>query len=230
MEQEQPPKGIYKAMAKIAAEIGAIGKDKKCQQGASFSYRGIDDVYNALNPIMARNGVFVLPIAHERTSENRATRNGGAMEVVVMRMEYQFCHEDGSSVTCQTVGEAMDSGDKATNKAMAIAHKYAILQAFCIPTEDMEDPDAAGLPLSPVDKKQIEKDRAAAKANNPNPPSDPQRKMCMSMMSKKHNGNRDAILDDLSKYFGRKIASSNELTKAEISEMIEVLNNGREAA
>ena len=230
MEQEQAPKGIYKAMAKIAAEIGAIGKDKKCQQGASFSYRGIDDVYNALNPIMAKNGVFVLPIAHERTSENRATRNGGAMEIVVMRMEYQFCHEDGSSVTCQTVGEAMDSGDKATNKAMAIAHKYAILQAFCIPTEDMEDPDAAALPLSPVDKKQIEKDRAAAKANNPNPPSDPQRKMFMSMMSKKHNGNRDAILDDLSKYFGRKIASSNELTKAEISEMIEVLNNGREAA
>ena len=166
MEQGQQPKGIYNAMAKIAAEIGAIGKDKKCQQGASFSYRGIDDVYNALNPIMAKNGVFVLPIAHERTSENRATRNGGAMEVVVMRMEYQFCHEDGSSVTCQTVGEAMDSGDKATNKAMAIAHKYAILQAFCIPTEDMEDPDAAAMPLSPVDKKQIEKDRAAAKAGS----------------------------------------------------------------
>ena len=79
-------------------------------------------------------------------------------------------------------------------------------------------------------KAQIEKDRAAAKANNPSPPSDPQRKMFMSMMSKKHNGNRDAILDDLSSYFGRKIASSNELTKAEISEMIEVLNNGREAA
>ena len=68
------------------------------------------------------DSVFVLPIAHERTSENRATRNGGAMEVVIMRMEYKFCHEDGSSVTCQTVGEAMDSGDKATNKAMAIAH------------------------------------------------------------------------------------------------------------
>lgn len=230
MEQTQAPQGIFRAMAKIAAEIGAIGKDKKCQQGASFSYRGIDDVYNALNPIMARNGVFVLPIAHERTSENRTTRNGAAMEIVTMRMEYRFCHEDGSSVTCQTVGEAMDSGDKATNKAMAIAHKYAILQTFCIPTEDMEDPDAAALPLSPADKKQIEKDRAAAKANNPNPPSDPQMKMFQTLMNQKHKGNRPAILDDLSSYFGRKIASSNELTKTEISEMIEVLTSAKEAA
>ncbi|MGL9724902.1 ERF family protein, partial [Sodalis sp. (in: enterobacteria)] len=32
--------------------------------------------------------------------------------------------------------EAMDSGDKATNKAMSIAYKYAAFQAFCIPTEE----------------------------------------------------------------------------------------------
>lgn len=36
----------------------------------------------------------------------------------------------------------MDSGDKATNKAMAIAFKYACFQIFCIPTEEMKDPDA----------------------------------------------------------------------------------------
>ncbi len=37
----------------------------------------------------------------------------------------------------------MDSGDKATNKAMAVAFKYACFQTFCIPTESlMDDPDA----------------------------------------------------------------------------------------
>ncbi len=224
MEQTQAPKGIYNAMAKIAAEIGAIGKDKKCQQGASFSYRGIDDVYNALNPIMAQNGVFVLPIAHERTSENRATRNGGAMEVVVMRMEYQFCHEDGSSVTCQTVGEAMDSGDKATNKAMAIAHKYAILQAFCIPTEDMEDPDAKAETLAPAA-------RSNAKANNPSRPmTKPQSDALMAYLTQRHGDNRDAYLAELSNFFGRPIGSSRELTKADVSEFLDAVNNGREAA
>ena len=36
----------------------------------------------------------------------------------------------------------MDSGDKATNKAMSAAYKYAALQTFCIPTEGDNDADA----------------------------------------------------------------------------------------
>ena len=36
----------------------------------------------------------------------------------------------------------MDSGDKASNKALSIGLKYAMLQVFCIPTEDDKDPDA----------------------------------------------------------------------------------------
>jgi hypothetical protein len=39
-------------------------------------------------------------------------------------------------------GEAMDSGDKATNKAMSAAYKYACMQAFSIPTEGDNDADA----------------------------------------------------------------------------------------
>ena len=40
------------------------------------------------------------------------------------------------------IGEGMDSGDKASNKALAVAFKYACFQVFCIPTEEMKDPDA----------------------------------------------------------------------------------------
>ena len=111
--------------------------------------------------------------------------------------------------------------------AITYARRYSLSAILGVVADEDDDGNGA---QGRNNKAQIEKDRAAAKANNPSPPSDPQRKMFMSMMSKKHNGNRDAILDDLSKYFGRKISSSNELTKAEISEMIEVLNNGREAA
>lgn len=223
MTQEQMPRGIYKAMAKIAAEIGSIGKDKKCQHGATFSYRGIDDVYNALNPIMGKHGVFVLPIAHERTTEARTSKNGAAMEIVTMRMEYRFCHEDGSEVSCMTVGQAMDSGDKATNKAMAIAHKYAILQTFCIPTEDMEDPDAKADTLTPAA-------RDKAKSNNSSPMTKPQSDALMAYLTKKHGDNRDAYLAELSNFFGRPIGSSRELTKADVSEFLDAVNSGREAA
>lgn len=220
--------GIYAAMAAVMAEMNAIGKDKRCQQGASFNYRGIDDVYNAINPLLGKHKIFVLPSAEERHSESRTTRNGASMEVVTVRMRYAFCHADGSRVECCTIGEAMDSGDKATNKAMAIAHKYAILQAFCIPTEDMPDPDAEAHELSP--RKQTQQQREAAKASNPDPMTAAQSKMLMAYLSKRHGDSRQAYLDELSGFFGREIKSSRELTKTDVSEFLDAVNNGAQEA
>jgi hypothetical protein len=65
-------------------------------------------------------------------------------------MQFHFYCIDGSNVSTTVIGEAMDSGDKATNKAMSIALKYALLQALLIPTEDEKDPDLKTLePLKP---------------------------------------------------------------------------------
>lgn len=243
MEEQQKmkqPNGIYAAMAAIVSEIGAIGKDKRCSQGASFAYRGIDDVYNALNPIMAKHGVFVLPVAGERTTETRQSRNGAAMEIVVMRMTYKFCHADGSSVEAVTVGQAMDSGDKATNKAMAIAHKYAILQAFCIPTEDMEDPDAVAEQLGPCapqkrrpqtqEQRQVAQQREAAKANNPDPLTDKQQKAICAHLTRLYGNDRDACLNELSNFFGCSITSTNALTKAQASNYLDAINHSQQEA
>lgn len=234
-QKTQQTNGIYAAMAAIAAEIGAISKDKRCTQGASFAYRGIDDVYNALNPIMAKHGVFVLPIAGERTTETRQTQKGATIEVVVMRMTYKFCHADGSSVEAVTVGQAMDSGDKATNKAMAIAHKYAILQAFCIPTEDMEDPDAVAEQLAPrgvqqrrqqsQQQRQVAQQREAAKANNPDPMTKAQSAAIMAHLTKIFGNDRERYLKELSGFFGRRINSSRELTRDMASRYIDAINN-----
>lgn len=232
MMSEQP-KGIYQAMAAIAAEIGAIGKDKRCTQGASFAYRGIDDVYNALNPIMAKHGVFVLPIAGERTTDQRQTKTGGIMEIVVMRMTYKFCHADGSYVEAVTVGQAMDSGDKATNKAMAIAHKYAILQAFCIPTEDMEDPDAVAEQLAPrqpqrqhyqQQQTQAQQPRQAqGSEQRPEGPSEAQIKAMMALFKECGIEVKEARIKYACDVIGRNVSSCSELTRAEASRVIDSL-------
>lgn len=216
--------GIYAAMAAVMEDMTSIAKNKKCQQGASFNYRGIDDVYNAINPLLGKHKIFVLPTAEERHSESRTTRNGASMEVVTVRMRYAFCHEDGSRVECCTIGEAMDSGDKATNKAMAIAHKYAILQAFCIPTEGMPDPDAEAHELSP--RKQAQQQREGAKAANPDPMTAAQSKMLMAYLSKRHGNSREAYLAELSDFFGRPIKSSRELTRDMTSEFLDAVNSG----
>lgn len=141
---DQPqPTGIYQAMAEILAEIPSIGKDNKNKE-QGFKYRGIDDVYNALHPLLAKHKVFMAPTVLSRASEDRTTAKGGAMQCVTLSVEYRFFHADGSSISCTVMGEGRDTSDKATNKAMASAHKYALLQTFCIPTEDIgqDDPDA----------------------------------------------------------------------------------------
>lgn len=132
---------IYKAIVDIMAEIGAIGKNQR-NSTQGFMYRGIDIVMNTLNPSFVKHKVFVVPEVLEQTREERQTSKGGTLLYSICKIKFTFYAEDGSSVSAIAVGEGMDSGDKATNKAMSIAFKYACFQVFCIPTEEMIDPDA----------------------------------------------------------------------------------------
>jgi|GEM_PF-1534812 len=138
---------IYSAINAIMAEIPAIGKNQKNDK-QGFMYRGIDVVMNVLQPLLSKHKVFVAPevLSHER--EERTAANGGRLLYSICTIKYTFYAEDGSSVAATVVGEGMDSGDKATNKAMAIAFKYACFQVFCIPTEEMKDTDAETPPPS----------------------------------------------------------------------------------
>lgn len=131
---------IYESISKCMEEIGAVSKDAvNKQQG--FKYRGIDAVMNAINPALVKNHVFIVPEVLEQQRQERTTKNGSVLIYSICRIKYTFYAEDGSCIEAVTVGEGMDSGDKATNKAMAIAFKYACFQVFCIPTEEMKDPD-----------------------------------------------------------------------------------------
>ena len=132
---------IYGAICKIIEEMNPISKDKKNQQ-QGFAYRGIDDVMNTLKPLLAKHKVFVTPEIIEQRREERQTSKGGNLIYSICTMKYTFYTDDGSHVSAVVIGEGMDSGDKATNKAMSIAFKYACFQVFCIPTDEMKDPDA----------------------------------------------------------------------------------------
>lgn len=132
---------IYSAICKIIEEMNPISKDKKNQQ-QGFAYRGIDDVMNTLKPLLAKHKVFVTPEIIEQRREERQTSKGGNLIYSICTMKYTFYTDDGSHVSAVVIGEGMDSGDKATNKAMSIAFKYACFQVFCIPTDEMKDPDA----------------------------------------------------------------------------------------
>ena len=132
---------IYGLISQAMQEIGAIGKDSRNEQ-QKFMYRGIDAVYNALNPVMAKLGLFLCPEVLEQTREERTNRNGTTLLYSILKIKYTLYAPDGSNVSCVVLGEGMDSGDKASNKAMSIAMKYAAFQLFMIPTEELVDPDA----------------------------------------------------------------------------------------
>lgn len=144
---EEKKKNIYETITAVMAEIGSVGKESRnSQQG--FMYRGIDAVMNALNPALVKHKLFVVPEILDQRREERQTAKGGNLIYSICTIKYTFYAEDGSSISATVIGEGMDSGDKATNKAMSIAFKYACFQVFCIPTEEMKDPDAETMPPS----------------------------------------------------------------------------------
>lgn len=157
---------VYQAISAVQKDLSTqgISKDRKNMQGSGYAFRGIDDVYNALAPFLAKHGLCILPRVLNRESVERQSKAGGALFYITVEVEFDLVAADGSKHTIKTFGEAMDSGDKATNKAMSAAYKYACMQSFCIPTEGDNDADAQTHQVAPkVEKpKGIELDHIKA--------------------------------------------------------------------
>jgi hypothetical protein len=136
---------IYKKMSDVMRDIGSVGKDQK-NQAQGFKFRGIDQFVNSLYPALTKHGVFMAPRCvseqHELKEVTRGSGKAGVDKHVTILMEYDFFAEDGSKVTVGPIpAEGLDSGDKATNKALSAALKYALIQTFSVPTEDMAEAD-----------------------------------------------------------------------------------------
>lgn len=202
---------IHEALSEIMAEVPAIEKDRRNQQ-QGYQFRGIDDVYSAVHPLFVKHGVFSVPTVLEERSEERTTKNGSALIYRILRIKYDFFAKDGSSVSATVIGEGMDSGDKASNKAMAVAHKYAILQILSIPTEDEKDPENDGHDVTPRRQPEPRREQAPrpSKAEEPDPRIDLIRSTLRDICPIEeeydalrreiwatHNGDLDAILRDL---------------------------------
>lgn len=136
---------IYAAINAVQRDLALVGVSKaQYNDHDRYHFRGIDDVYNALSPALARAGLVILPRVTSREMTERTARSGGALYHVVLGVEFDFiCADDGSKHTVFAYGEAMDRSDKATPKALTAAYKYCCFQVFCIPTEGSADPAAS---------------------------------------------------------------------------------------
>ena len=129
---------IIERLALIKQELGPVAKERR-NTAQNYSFRGIDDIYNAVQPLMARHQVISVPEVLSERAEERTSRQGSAMIYRILTVKYVFYAPDLSSVSATVVGEGMDSGDKASNKAMSAADKYALIQVLKIPTAEPKD-------------------------------------------------------------------------------------------
>lgn len=129
---------IYSRISQVMAAVGPIAKDRT-NTGQGYKFRGIDDMYNALNQHLANAKIFCTSTILSAQREEKTLRSGSLSTTSILHIRWTLFAEDGSSVTTETIGEASDTGDKASNKSMSTAYKYALMEIFCIPTEDEKD-------------------------------------------------------------------------------------------
>lgn len=142
------PEKVAVLLARVMADVQSVGKTGHNQQ-QNYSFRGIDAVVNAVGPALRSHGVIVLPTVEEVAyAVVEVGKQRTQMRECTVRVKYTFHGPAGDSLECVSIGEAMDSGDKATPKAMSVAYRVALLQALCIPTSD-PDPDEQAYERAP---------------------------------------------------------------------------------
>jgi hypothetical protein len=207
---------IFSLIPKIMGEVGAIEKTRtNAKQG--YRFRGIDDFFLALQDPLSKHGVFFCTNVLEHKREERASQSGGVLTYTILNVEFTAYAPDGSSIKVTTIGEAMDSGDKSANKAMSVAMKYALMQLFCIPTEDDKDPESHNPDPAPKTQTKILEPHFKQRPQPPArsavdawAPSEAQLKR-MFAISRQHDWTDAQVKEALMQHY--KIDSSKKLTR-----------------
>lgn len=152
---------VYHAISAVQAELAheGIGKERENTQ-QKFRFRGVDDLYNAMTPLLAKYNLLILPRVTSLVQTERKTKEGYALHHALLKIEVTFLSlvDDSRYVVPDWPGEAMDSGDKVIGKAISYALKSLCFATFQIPTEGDSDPDQTTHPPTmaakpPADKK-----------------------------------------------------------------------------
>lgn len=166
---------IHEQLLKVMAAIGPIAKDRQMTEGnkgsQAFKFRGIDEFLDAAHPAFIEHQVTCTPQVLETTHvfHDRVDRDTGRVygfwTHVFVRVQFTFEAADGGTRTAVTAGEGMDLSDKATNKAMSAALKYALVQALTIPVHgalDEQDADQRTSDYSEPQKRGTTRSRQGA--------------------------------------------------------------------
>ena len=138
---------LFEKLLKISEEVGTVSKNITIAIGnGKYKAVGEVDVINAVKPLEVKYGVFSYPVKHEVIeSKELEKRNGGVDQFVRVKVLFRFVdvHKPTDFIEVETIGDGVDSGDKASGKAQTYADKYALLKAYKIATGDDPDQEAS---------------------------------------------------------------------------------------
>ena len=154
---------IYEKMSAITAEIGVVEKNLNVKVNSNSSYKAVSerDVLDAVKPIEQKYRVYSYPANRKivdcdvLTKETEYNGTITRTNTLFMRVEtvYRFVNIDKPDEFIETTvyGDGLDTGDKASGKAMTYADKYALMKAYKLSTGD--DPDKEASPEHGYEKK-----------------------------------------------------------------------------
>lgn len=206
---------IYSIIPKIMEEIGTVGKDRKApDKVGGYAFRGIDDMYNAIQPALIKHGVFYTPKILKTDRRDRSFSGGASGVETFVEVEYTFYADDGSKFVATSNGEAMDTGDKSSSKAMSNALKYCLMQVFCIPTEEPKDIETEHNQIAKPNEAKVEPVAAKEEVKPQQQyPTRPQAPEAPRQYLKFEGEPGDYVINFIKSYKGKKI---KELTRAEV--------------
>jgi hypothetical protein len=159
---------LFKALSAVQADLAKAGIAKaQTNTFDKYKFRGIDDVLNAMAPILAEHGVVIMPSVRKCKLATVTTSQGKTQNHCRVEMEYTIYDVKGDCISHTFPGEGMDRGDKAINKACTAAYKYFLFEAFTIPVEGTPDADSESPEQAAPEKAAAKKAPAKSKPISP---------------------------------------------------------------
>lgn len=132
---------VSEAILAVMRQVGYVQKEHTA--GLNYSFAGEAALIRAIRPAMVQEGLIVHVVDIEKEIGTILVGKDDrqrAMSRAIVHLTVRFLHAPSSThLDVEAAGEGMDTGDKALNKAMTGALKYALRQTFLIETGD--DPD-----------------------------------------------------------------------------------------
>lgn len=233
-------------MAAVAKAIGTIAKDRTTDSGARYSFRGIDDVLDAIHEPLTEEEVTPYPKIVNVQRDDRVSQvtddRGNTKEryqsVVTLTLGIRFVGPDGDEQYAEAVAEAQDYGDKAVAKAESVAYRTIMIQVFSIPVSDPnvvdhetenDERSAARPPRQGYAASQGDSGGARGESGAPsNLASEKQVGMIQGLFREIGLTEREAKHAYVERQTGKTVASLLELSKRDASSLIEKMQAEKE--